>query len=76
MMRAEDQGLGAGAMPAPTASLTPRSLAERMTNLHRRWQHLVDATAPYTMERWGATAVLLVLFLLRIVLSHGWYIGT
>lgn len=30
---------------------------------------------PYTAYRWIGTAVLLVLFFLRIILAQGWYIG-
>ena len=40
-----------------------------------RFQHLLDSTAPFNLQRWGVTGVLLLLFMLRIVLSHGWYIG-
>lgn len=40
----------------------------------RRAQTLIDSTVPYTLQRWGATGGLLFLFMLRVVLAHGWYI--
>ncbi|CAO1614770.1 unnamed protein product [Parajaminaea phylloscopi] len=39
-----------------------------------RLQAALDRTTPFVARRWGATAGLLVLFMLRIVLSQGWYI--
>lgn len=41
----------------------------------QRVQAFLDSTTPYTAKRWGATAGLLVLFMLRIVFAQGWYIG-
>ena len=74
MMRAEDQGSGRSDAASLLSQLSPQMVIQRATNLHRRVQHHIDTLAPYTMERWGFTGILLVLFMLRIVLAHGWYL--
>ncbi|WFD27770.1 hypothetical protein MNAN1_002775 [Malassezia nana] len=71
MMRAEDQRSDASSL---LSQMSPQLVIQRATNFHRRVQHHIDSLAPYTMERWGATSVLLVLFMLRVILAHGWYI--
>lgn len=45
------------------------------TQAQQRAQAFLDQTTPYTARRWGTTAGLLFLFMLRIVLAQGWYIG-
>ncbi|WFD30592.1 hypothetical protein MSPP1_001613 [Malassezia sp. CBS 17886] len=69
MMRAEDQGAA-----EETAGISPQRVVTQVVQWNRRMRHLVDSTAPFTLQRWGATSALLLLFMLRIVLSHGWYI--
>ncbi|KAI8146201.1 Golgi membrane protein [Fennellomyces sp. T-0311] len=44
--------------------------------LERRWQRILDDTTPHVQYRWIGTAVLLVLFILRILYAQGWYIIT
>ena len=39
------------------------------------YQAYLDKSTPYVSYRWISTVVLLILFLLRIVLAEGWYIG-
>ncbi|WFC96808.1 hypothetical protein MBRA1_003471 [Malassezia brasiliensis] len=56
------------------AGFSPQKLVREAHMLHMRAQHLIDSMAPYTVQRWAATGVLLFLFLLRIVLAEGWYI--
>ncbi|KAI3618353.1 hypothetical protein CBS9595_002716 [Malassezia furfur] len=56
------------------AGFSPQKLVREAHMLHMRAQHLIDSMAPYTVQRWAATGVLLLLFLLRIVLAEGWYI--
>lgn len=57
------------------ASDTPVSAAMRLKHqLDRRYQTFLDITTPHTVARWGAFCLLLVVFLLRIFISHGWYI--
>lgn len=57
------------------AGFAPQKLVQQVNMVHQRAQHLLDSTAPYTLQRWGVTGALLFLFLLRIVLAEGWYIG-
>lgn len=40
----------------------------------RLYQNYLDRSAPHALYRWLATAGLVCLFLLRVVLSQGWYI--
>ncbi|KAI8060321.1 putative Golgi membrane protein [Gongronella butleri] len=55
---------------------TTNNLLQQKTQLERRFQHFLDEVTPYAQYRWMATAGLLVLFLLRVVLAEGWYIVT
>ncbi|KAI3622855.1 hypothetical protein CBS14141_004188 [Malassezia furfur] len=56
------------------AGFSPQKLVREAHMLHMRAKHLIDSTAPYTVQRWAATGALLFLFMLRIVLAEGWYI--
>ncbi|KAJ6624304.1 retrieval of early ER protein Rer1 [Mycena sp. CBHHK59/15] len=51
-----------------------QSLQGQFTRVQRQYQQLLDRWTPHTLQRWLATAGLLFLFFLRIVLSQGWYI--
>ncbi|KZV89973.1 retrieval of early ER protein Rer1 [Exidia glandulosa HHB12029] len=62
MMNAEDPSPFAG---GPMA---------QYTLLKRRYQQLLDRSAPHTVNRWLATAGLIAVFILRIVFAQGWYI--
>jgi hypothetical protein len=42
--------------------------------VQRQYQQILDRWTPYMLYRWLATAGLLALFFLRIVLAQGWYI--
>lgn len=44
--------------------------------LLQHYQAYLDASTPYATYRWVGSAVLLLMFFLRIVLAQGWYIGT
>ena len=50
-----------------------RSFADPYT---QRYQAYLDKSTPYTTYRWISTGALLLIFLLRIVIAQGWYIGT
>ncbi|KAI9362825.1 retrieval of early ER protein Rer1 [Pilaira anomala] len=50
------------------------SFSTRKSELEARWQTAIDRLTPYTTYRWIGFSVLLVLFMLRIILSQGWYI--
>ncbi|WFD34145.1 hypothetical protein MCUN1_000981 [Malassezia cuniculi] len=58
----------------PSNDLPLQRAVHQAIYFHRRAQTLIDSTAPFTLQRWGATAVLLCLFMLRVVLAQGWYI--
>nr|CDI54420.1 related to RER1 protein [Melanopsichium pennsylvanicum 4] len=70
MMRPDnpDDGLGSSAPPHI------QQFIAHTNQLQQRYQSFLDSTTPYPLHRWATTAVLLLLFMLRIVLSQGWYI--
>lgn len=49
-------------------------MMQQSAMLERRVQAMLDRTTPHVTERWATTAVLLLLFMLRIVFAQGWYI--
>ncbi|KAF7362220.1 Protein RER1 [Mycena venus] len=58
-----------------TMETTPvQNLQGQFTKVQRQYQQLLDRWTPHTLNRWLATSGLLAVFLLRIVLSQGWYI--
>jgi len=44
------------------------------TKVQRLYQQVLDRWTPHILQRWLATAGLLLLFFLRIVFAQGWYI--
>lgn len=48
-----------------------QNLQNQFTRVQRQYQQLLDRWTPHTLNRWLATAGLLAVFLLRIVLSQG-----
>ncbi|KAJ3123241.1 retention in endoplasmic reticulum protein 1 [Nowakowskiella sp. JEL0407] len=42
----------------------------------RRFQKILDDTTPYPEARWGFTAFVAFLYILRVFLAQGWYIVT
>jgi len=58
-----------------TASDTPfQPLSSQYAKAKRQYQQWLDKVTPFVLYRWFATAGLLALFMLRIVLAQGWYI--
>ncbi len=54
------------------ASGTPfQPLAAHFAKVQRQYQQWLDKVTPFVFYRWTATAVLLVLFMLRIVFAQG-----
>ncbi|KAK9470771.1 retrieval of early ER protein Rer1 [Dipodascopsis tothii] len=48
--------------------------AAQTTQLAQRFQFYLDQSTPFVFYRWVGLGTLLFLFMLRIVLSQGWYI--
>jgi hypothetical protein len=42
----------------------------------RKWQHLMDQSAPHTVPRWILTLLIVIIYCLRVYFLHGWYIIT
>jgi len=61
-----------GSFPSPPAQLQP--LIAHFNRLSRQYHMLLDRSAPHVFHRWIGTAALVSLFLLRVLLSQGWYI--
>ncbi|MCJ1373696.1 retention in endoplasmic reticulum protein 1 [Loxospora ochrophaea] len=51
------------------------AVSAQTSRISRLYQAYLDKSTPYTTYRWVGTAALLLIFLLRIVFSQGWYIG-
>ncbi|EIN06581.1 retrieval of early ER protein Rer1 [Punctularia strigosozonata HHB-11173 SS5] len=65
-MSSDEQGLG---------DTTPFAAAQaHYSRLHRVYQQQLDRITPFVAYRWLGTVGLLSIFMLRIVLSQGWYI--
>jgi len=61
----------------PVADTTPLGrIRANLSALDRQLQSTIDQTTPYVAQRWIGTALLLTLFLIRILYTHGWYIVT
>ncbi|KAF4621348.1 hypothetical protein D9613_000849 [Agrocybe pediades] len=60
---------GSGVDPSPI-----QNVSAQYTKIQRQYQQILDRWTPHVLYRWLSTAGLLVVFLLRIVLSQGWYI--
>ncbi|KAF8435017.1 retrieval of early ER protein Rer1 [Boletus edulis BED1] len=56
------------------ASTPLQTLQASISNVQRQYQQTLDRWTPHILQRWLATLGLLVLFMLRIVFSQGWYI--
>lgn len=56
----------------PEASTTPfQPLAAHLAKAQRQYQQWLDKVTPFVFYRWIGTAVLLGLFMLRIVVAQG-----
>ncbi|KZP27589.1 retrieval of early ER protein Rer1 [Athelia psychrophila] len=62
-------------MDSDEPSSTPvAAVTAQFTKLQRAYQQTLDRWTPHMLNRWLGTAGLLAVFMLRIVLSQGWYI--
>lgn len=62
-------------MSSDEPGTTPfHSAQASFSKFQRQYQQTLDRWTPHVLQRWLATLVLLALFMLRIVLSQGWYI--
>lgn len=52
------------------------NLVNAQSNLARKWQHLMDLSAPHTTPRWALSTVIILLYCVRVYLVNGWYIIT
>ncbi|TFK74003.1 retrieval of early ER protein Rer1 [Pluteus cervinus] len=58
----------------PGAPTPFENLTAGYTKIKRQYQQVLDRWTPFMLHRWLASAGLLVVFFLRIVLAQGWYI--
>ncbi|KAK9314647.1 retrieval of early ER protein Rer1 [Lipomyces starkeyi] len=62
-------------MEDPADAPTPfANVAAQTTLLAQRYQFYLDQSTPYVFYRWVGSATILFFFMLRIILSQGWYI--
>ncbi|KAG1144217.1 hypothetical protein G6F37_004020 [Rhizopus arrhizus] len=53
---------------------TSSSLLAQKSQIERKFQQVLDRITPYVPYRWTGTAVLLILFMTRVIYAEGWYI--
>ncbi|KAH7927447.1 retrieval of early ER protein Rer1 [Leucogyrophana mollusca] len=58
----------------PPASTPFQSVQASFSKFQRQYQQTLDRWTPHVLQRWLSTLGLLAVFMLRIVLSQGWYI--
>ncbi|KAG1794390.1 retrieval of early ER protein Rer1 [Suillus plorans] len=62
-------------MSSDEPGTTPfHSAQASFSKFQRQYQQTLDRWTPHVLQRWLSTLFLLALFMLRIVLSQGWYI--
>ncbi|CAO2647969.1 Nn.00g088910.m01.CDS01 [Neocucurbitaria sp. VM-36] len=61
-------------MDAPEPDTPFAAVTAQTSKYGRIYQAYLDKSTPYTPYRWGGTAVLFLLFALRIFVAQGWYI--
>ncbi|KAG2137269.1 retrieval of early ER protein Rer1 [Suillus cothurnatus] len=62
-------------MSSDEPGATPfHSVQASFSKFQRQYQQTLDRWTPHVLQRWLATFFILALFMLRIVLSQGWYI--
>jgi len=52
------------------------AVAKLQAGFGRKWQHWLDISPPHTGPRWAVSAVIMVLYCVRVYLINGWYIIT
>ena len=57
---------GSGVEPSPV-----QNISAQYAKIHRSYQQILDRWTPFMLYRWLATAGLLCVFMLRIVLAQG-----
>lgn len=58
------------------AEVEEGSASKLQAAVARKWQHWLDLSAPHTMPRWCLSAVVMLIYCLRVYLINGWYIIT
>jgi len=54
----------------------PSMVVTFFRRIGQTYQLMLDRWTPYTIGRWVATVLLMLAFMARILLAHGWYIVT
>eukprot|EP00908_Phaeocystis_cordata_P019308 Transcript_30817.p1 GENE.Transcript_30817~~Transcript_30817.p1 ORF type:complete len:197 (+),score=89.49 Transcript_30817:163-753(+) len=52
------------------------AVSKLQSGMARKWQHMLDMSAPHTAARWGISALVMITYAIRIYLINGWYIIT
>ena len=52
------------------------ALAKFQATVGRKWQHWLDLSAPHVTGRWALSAVVILIYCIRVYLINGWYIIT
>jgi len=66
--------MSSAARPGPLPGQPSVSASERWHQFNRMFNHRLDKLNPYWRERWAVYFLLFLIFVLRVVLLHGFYI--
>ncbi|CAO3674971.1 unnamed protein product [Rhizopus stolonifer] len=50
------------------------SFLAQKSQMERKFQQVLDQTTPFVPYRWTGTAILLIVFMSRVIYAEGWYI--
>ncbi|GFY93777.1 Rer1 family protein [Actinidia rufa] len=65
--------MDAGGAKADLSSNAPASAASRWS-LSQRFQHLLDKSTPFVLQRWIAFAAVAIVYVIRVWFAEGFYI--
>jgi len=63
-------------MLEPDADFEEGAAGKLQSNILRKWQHMLDISAPHTGPRWMVSVAVVLIYCLRVYLINGWYIIT
>ena len=47
------------------------AVSKLQSGVARKWQHILDVSAPHTAARWGISAVVMIMYAIRVYLING-----
>ena len=51
------------------------AVSKLQSGVARKWQHMLDLSAPHTAARWGVSALIMITYAIRVYLINGAYVA-